>query len=403
MRLADDTDVDALLQGALRLLRLHLDLDVALVAQLVDDRCVYRCVDADDDSPLTGDTTQPLADAYGHQVVTGGLPPLVRDATAHPTAAGLPLTHALPIGTHLGVPLVLRDGSTYGALCAFSHHVDDGLGEEALDVLRTVASMLSGLLEAAEATRRQAEQRRTRLRRLTVAGGLELELAFQPIVALETGEVVGVEALARFPDLEESIPGVFADAWQLGIGLDLELRAAAAALEELTDLPEELYLTINVGPDALESDELVELVRRSAPARVVVEIAEQHAIDEDARLLAAVERLAATGARLAIDDVGTAFTSLDHLLRLQPHTLKLDGALIEGIDASPAQQAMVSALLSFADRLGATVVAERIETAEELATVRTLGVVYGQGYHLGHPGQLAGALAPAAPRPQPAS
>lgn len=90
----------------------------------------------------------------------------------------------------------------------------------------------------------------------------------------------------------------------------------------------------------------------------------------------------------AVDDAGSGYASLRHILRLKPDIIKLDIDLTRAIDLDPARRALAAALVTFADKIGAIIVAEGIETASELDTLRELGVTYGQGYHLARPGPL---------------
>jgi hypothetical protein len=92
--------------------------------------------------------------------------------------------------------------------------------------------------------------------------------------------------------------------------------------------------------------------------------------------------------RVAIDDTGAGVSSLRHILVLQPEIIKLDLSLTIGIDTDPVRQALATALAEFGRRIGATVVAEGIDTADQLATVAGVGIELGQGYHLGRPGPL---------------
>jgi EAL domain-containing protein (putative c-di-GMP-specific phosphodiesterase class I) len=91
---------------------------------------------------------------------------------------------------------------------------------------------------------------------------------------------------------------------------------------------------------------------------------------------------------LAIDDAGAGFASLRHVLRLEPDLIKLDKSITRSIDTRLRHQSLAAALLTFARGTSASIVAEGIETAEELATLKRLGVPYGQGYYLGRPGLL---------------
>ena len=150
-------------------------------------------------------------------------------------------------------------------------------------------------------------------------------------------------------------------------------------------------LAVNLSPATLTSRRCLDLLAGSDPARIVVEITEHAAVEDYPRLQRYREKLRQLGTRLAIDDVGTGFSGLDHILRLGPDLLKLDGALVCGIDREAGKQAMVSALVNDAARTGARIIAERIETDREHQALAVLGVGYGQGYHFARPAEAIGA------------
>lgn len=209
---------------------------------------------------------------------------------------------------------------------------------------------------------------------------------FQPIVELATGREVGVEGLSRFPGEGGGRPdAVFSDAANVGLCEDLELRCAARVLEVLPRLPEGMYVGVNLSPATLISPRLDALLPPSIARRVVLEITEMSEVDDYDALTARLVMLRARGARLAVDDAGAGFASLRHILRLGPDHIKLDISLTRGIDGSRAHQTLASAMLMFARETSAELIAEGIETEAELATLRALGVHYGQGYLLGRP------------------
>ncbi|MHB1837618.1 MAG: EAL domain-containing protein, partial [Solirubrobacteraceae bacterium] len=107
----------------------------------------------------------------------------------------------------------------------------------------------------------------------------------------------------------------------------------------------------------------------------------------------AISAVRSTGARLAVDDTGAGVSSLAHILKLAPDLIKLDRALTTGVDRDPVRRALASSLVSFADETGPLIVAEGIETAAELAMLRSLGIRYGQGFYLRPPGPLDTLLA----------
>ncbi len=230
---------------------------------------------------------------------------------------------------------------------------------------------------------------RQKLIRVTIAERA-LEVHFQPIVNLQSGGVVGVEALARF-----ALPPVrppdewFLEAASLGLGVDLEVTALGLALEQLCRLPAELYMTLNVSAEAIMSDRLREILAGVPAERVVLELTERIPVDDYPAMMENLEGLRSSGVRLAVDDAGAGIASLRHVLDLRPEIIKLDIGLIRGIDTDPARQALAVALVSFArETHQAAIVAEGIETEGELEVLRQLGCPLGQGFLLGRPERL---------------
>lgn len=208
--------------------------------------------------------------------------------------------------------------------------------------------------------------------------------ALQPVVDLATGEVVGQEALARFGGRVPT-DRWFRAAGLAGLGAELERLTLGAALALLPALPEEQFLAVNTSPASLTDEGVLELLLAADLRRVVVEVTEHDAVNDYALTREALGGLRAAGARIAVDDVGAGFASLHHVLLLQPDVVKLDLSLTRDVHHSPRQQAIVRALVAFADRVGATVLAEGIEVAEQVPALQAAGVDLGQGWHLGAP------------------
>ena len=391
-------DVDETIRRLLRSLRTHLGLDVAFVAELDELQRVFRYVDSElPGGPVEVGGADPAETSYCRYVVDGRLPQLLADPAAHPVAAALPSTAELGVGTHLSVPVRFSDGSVYGTLCGFALEVREYLDQRDLGALHVMADVVGSYLEEREGQRRQRAQRRSRLDALT--GELDLQMAFQPIVELDGGTVVGAEALARFPTLGQGPAKVFADAWQLGLGTELELKAIRAALTHLPLLPDGAYLSINASPATLTAEEFSGVLDGIDADQVVLEVTEHAAVADAAALLTAIRPLVERGVRLAIDDAGSGFSGLQQILRLSPDIIKLDAALVRDIDTCPAKQAMISGVVTFTSRMHTALVAEAIETAEELTAQRVLGVGHGQGYHTGRPHPLpTGGTRPAIPQ-----
>jgi EAL domain-containing protein (putative c-di-GMP-specific phosphodiesterase class I) len=239
--------------------------------------------------------------------------------------------------------------------------------------------------EIAHLDRRHRAHARERIARLVEGNGLDI--ALQPIVALDSGGVVGAEALARFTDEDgQRLPTeeTFVDAHALDLGIELELAVVELALSRRDRLPEDLYLACNVSPAVLTRSELAALFA-AHDRPLVVELTEHHPVEDYAELDAALARLRRHGVRVAVDDVGSGFASFRHVTRVRPEILKLDRTLVCGIDEDPVRQSLASAIVAFARDVGATVVSEGIESESELSCLVDLAVGCGQGFFLGRP------------------
>jgi len=212
-------------------------------------------------------------------------------------------------------------------------------------------------------------------------------VVFQPIVNVRTGAIVGAEALSRFPDASGP-ERWFADAASVGLGLELELAAITGALGQLHRIDENVYLSVNASPSAIQSARLAELLEDVDARRVVIEITEHAHVEDYDALVDAIRQLRSLGARFAIDDAGAGYSSLRHVVRIRPDVIKLDTSLTRDIDTDPARRALARSLLLFADEIDATLIAEGVETLTELDALVMLGVDHIQGFLTGRPGPL---------------
>ena len=229
-------------------------------------------------------------------------------------------------------------------------------------------------------------------------------IVYQPIVDLAEGVVVAVEALSRFTAEPYGPPDVwFADAWQVGMGAELELAAFEAALADLHHVPAGCRVAVNLSPPVIAHPDLLGYVAAAGPARVVIELTEHVAVHDYDRVRSAVAILRGRGAKLAVDDMGAGFASFRHIVKLAPDIIKLDRELVSGIDADPVRRSVATAMVNFASDVGSDIVAEGIETRGELDAVRALGIRYGQGMLLGAPGPAESLSAALRPGPVPAA
>jgi EAL domain-containing protein (putative c-di-GMP-specific phosphodiesterase class I) len=220
------------------------------------------------------------------------------------------------------------------------------------------------------------------------AGGPET--VFQPIASLRESRIVAFEALARFPDgTGPGTPdGWFTEAEQVSLRIDLEVAAVRAALTALDWLEPEIRIAVNACPAAVPDPAMVAELLKHDLTRVIVEITEHDQVADYDRLRRTCDRLRQHGAMIAVDDAGSGYAGLQHLIEIRPDIIKLDGGLIRDIDADVSRAALASGLLTFARATDATVLAEGIETAAELSTLTRLGIPLGQGHLLGRPTPL---------------
>jgi EAL domain-containing protein (putative c-di-GMP-specific phosphodiesterase class I) len=242
----------------------------------------------------------------------------------------------------------------------------------------------SPLLPGLAVTPEDDEGLPSRVEVLALLESKAVSVALQPVVALADGTVVGHEALARFGG-RTSTQRWFRGAGAHGLSPALELLTVRTALRLLPRLPEGESLAVNLSPRALDSDEVLDALRDVDLSRVVVEVTEHEAVQDYAELRGRLDALREAGARVAVDDIGSGFASLRHALLLRPDVVKLDQSLTRGVHHDERQRALVRALVRFAEEIGVELVAEGIETTEQAAALRDLGLVLGQGWGLGVP------------------
>jgi EAL domain-containing protein (putative c-di-GMP-specific phosphodiesterase class I)/CheY-like chemotaxis protein len=212
----------------------------------------------------------------------------------------------------------------------------------------------------------------------------------QPILDLQTGTTMAVEALSRFTALPPRPPDEwFDEADRAGMRVSLELATASNALVDLALLRPGISMTLNISPAAAVSGRLGEVLLGVPLDRIILELTEHAPVSDYPALNAALAPWRAQGARLAVDDAGSGYASFAHILSLSPEFIKFDVNLTREIHLDRPRQALARALVSFASELNVGVIAEGIETEAQLKVVAELGTPYAQGFHLGRPRPLA--------------
>ena len=228
-----------------------------------------------------------------------------------------------------------------------------------------------------------------------IAAKRALRAVYQPIVELRSGRVIGYEGLVRpTPDSRFANAGeLFAAAEASGRQTELDRTCLEVVIAGAATLSPEAILSLNVSPRTLEAPEfsvvgLIRLLERYGigPNRVILELTERETVDDIDRLRHNVAAARAAGLRIAADDVGAGNAGLRLLSQIQFDIVKIDLSLVQGGPQQETSLAVLSSLHELAQRWGAWVIAEGVETPEQLALLRNLGISAAQGYLLGRPG-----------------
>ena len=205
---------------------------------------------------------------------------------------------------------------------------------------------------------------------------------FQPIFDLESHAIVGYEALTRFEDGQPE--AIFRAAAAAGLRTELEERTLRGAFQAAGSLPAAALLHVNVSAGMILAHEPLASLLGDHGWLVVLELTDDGAVTDYPAFRAALTRLG-SDAMVAVDDAGTGFGSLRHMLELRPQFVKLDRSIVSGISRNAAKQALVAGLSYFAIRTGSILIGEAIESVASVRTLQDLGVALGQGYYLARP------------------
>ena len=225
---------------------------------------------------------------------------------------------------------------------------------------------------------------------------------FQPIVDVVSASTVAYELLSRGPGPDSSPERMFELARQRGETWDVERACRSTAMRRIAALPGEMRGTkffLNVSPDIFSDPRFIQGFTLQQMEKyglhqddVVIEITERDSIRDRSRFVEIVRHYVDQGFKIAVDDFGSGHSSLVTLLAVLPHYIKLDMAVVRDLHKHPYQQLLVKSLVSFAASVQAKLIAEGVETWDELETLVRLGVRYMQGYLLARPNELPPAI-----------
>jgi diguanylate cyclase (GGDEF)-like protein/PAS domain S-box-containing protein len=236
----------------------------------------------------------------------------------------------------------------------------------------------------------RAQERRSLesdLRAALETGGLDVH--YQPLVSLSTGRIVAAEALVRWTDHRRGYvsPAEFIPiAEEAGLIWALGDFVLTRACRDATSWPEDVRVAVNLSPMQFRCGNVRDMVKAAltatglAPGRLELEITESLFLDRSNHVLDALAELRKLGTRIAMDDFGTGYSSLGYLCSFPFDKIKIDRSFVEGISGNVEKQAVVRAIVGLGETLGKTITAEGIETADELACLRSIGCEQGQGF-----------------------
>lgn len=384
-KMTTDEQVTNDLEYLLRTIRTHLHMDVAFISEFEKGKRVFRVVDnKEDDNSISVGASDPVDITYCGKIVDGVMPEIIQDTSENNIALNLAVTNDLNIGSYIGVPVNMSDGTVYGTFCCFSHQADNTLNNKDLSLLKMFADLASHQIEHTMKDQHEKEELTKKIRK--VIENKAVAMVYQPIFDIRKNQITGFEALARFKSEPYQPPNVwFNEAERVGLGQELELLAISEAIETLSLIPADITLSVNASPDYVVNGAVFEKICTVPKNRMIIEVTEHMQVENYTSFRKSLNKVSRRGVRLAIDDAGAGYASFLHILELGVDIIKLDIGLIKNIHLDKSRYALAVALLAFAKTIGSTVIAEGVECLEEYQALKSLGVDKVQGYFIGKP------------------
>jgi EAL domain-containing protein (putative c-di-GMP-specific phosphodiesterase class I) len=258
---------------------------------------------------------------------------------------------------------------------------------------RIIHRLLDDARDSADLERRaELLQMRERLQDVIIRE--RVVTAYQPIVLIKNRTILGYEALsrgARGTGLETA-DDLFGAATDHELLVELDRLCRRRALLSSARVPSSARIFVNTLPGTIRDPQfrgkpLIDFLDKTqvSPDRIVIEITEKLIIENYSLFREAMAYFTDLGMSFAVDDVGAGYSGLESIARLKPHFLKIDTNLVRDVHESLVNREMVKAILSLGSGIGATVIAEGIQSADEASALLAMGVDYGQGYYLARP------------------
>lgn len=217
---------------------------------------------------------------------------------------------------------------------------------------------------------------------------------FQPIISLKDGKLLGYEALSRGPKetFFENPERMFEFARIYGRLWDLEFLCRIKALENVTNSKSDFYIFLNVDPNTINDEKFKKGFTKDFlrsfdinPENIVFEITENNTVSDFKSFNLTIDNYKDQGYKIAIDDAGSGYSGLKLITEIHPHYLKLDMTLIRDIDKDGIKHSLIKTFRDFCQTADIKIIAEGIETENELNALIDIGIDYGQGYLIQKP------------------
>ncbi|MFT6917752.1 MAG: EAL domain-containing protein (putative c-di-GMP-specific phosphodiesterase class I) [Cognaticolwellia sp.] len=373
-------------------MRKHLDMEIAFIAKFIDKERVFKIVDAKNDMlPINVGDSDPIEETYCAKIVDNVLPNIIHNTKENHITNKLPITDKLSIGSYIGVPIKLSTGEIYGTICFYKQSPDDKLNQQDLSFLNAIADIASELIEKNVETEFSYNEMKAKI--TSVLEQNKIDIHYQPIFNLHSNKIIGYESLSRFNTTPYKPPDIwFAEAFQVNLGEELEIVAIKSAIKGIDEFNLDTYITINTSPAYVLNGAVARALQGVNLERIILEITENAPIKNYSDFRKALEPLRKQGLRIAIDDAGSGYSSFQHVLELEADIIKLDITLTQNINSNDRKYLLATALCAFSKAINCSIIAEGVETVEELNSLRELGVDSVQGYLLGRPMPIKDAI-----------
>jgi EAL domain-containing protein (putative c-di-GMP-specific phosphodiesterase class I) len=381
----DCESVNNKLDKLLSIVRKHLGMEVAFISKFVNKSRVFEVVNIKNNVlPINVNQSDPIEETYCAKIVDNVLPNIIHDTQENVIARELSITDKLSIGAYIGVPIKLSSGKVYGTFCCYKHSADDTLNQRDLSFLSAIADIATELIEKNIETESNHNEIMAGI--VSVLEQDKISIYYQPIFNLKRNKIVGYESLSRFDTTPYKPPNIwFGEASKVHLGEKLEMMAIKIAIKGIEEFAAGTYIAINTSPEYVLNGAIADVLEGIDLKRIVLEVTEYAPIRDYADFRKVLEPLRKRGMRLAIDDAGSGYSSFQHVLELEADIIKLDITLTQNINSNNRKYLFTKALCAFSKAVNCSIVAEGVETIEELNCLKELGVDNVQGYLLGRP------------------